>query len=101
MASEMINEVLKGEAQVRHNLENANKQAEQIIENAKQKAKDFAFSSKKQAEATASLIVSEARLESDGIRRQALKLAELREKKVIADTEKLYPTAIKKVIDLL
>ena len=54
-----------------------------------------------QAQNEAKLVLSEAQYAADGILKQANKLAEMREKKVIAETEKRYEEAIALVIDHL
>ena len=52
-----------------------------------------------QAQNQANIILSEAEYSANGIIKQAEKLAELREKKSISDTEKQYERAIKLVLE--
>ena len=55
----------------------------------------------KQAENEAMLILSEAELSCEGTLSQAEKLAKLRERKVISETEKHYDECIRLIFDNL
>lgn len=101
MAADMINTVLKAEAEARKQVEAARNQADEIIRNAKQKADEIKVVALKQAENEAVLIVSEAELSCDGTLSQAEKLAKLRERKVISETEKQYDECIRLILDHL
>lgn len=99
MAAEMIKEILKAEAQAKEAEKKAEKIGEKIIQNAKIQADIIIKNAVDQAVNQANIIMSDAEYSSDGVMKQANKLALMREKKSIADTEKLYDTAIKKVFE--
>lgn len=99
MAAEMIKEILKTEAKGREEENKAHKKAEEILQNAKIQADIIIKTAIEQAENEANIILSDAEYSSDGVLKQANKLAALREKKSIADTEKQYDEAIKLVFD--
>lgn len=101
MAADMINTVLKAEAEAKKQKNAAEKQAAQIIEAAKAKAEEIETVALKQAENEAVLIISEAELSGEGTLSQAETLAKLRERKVISETEKQYDECIKLVLDSL
>lgn len=101
MAADMINTVLKAEAEAKKQKNDAQKQAAQIVEAAKAKAEEIETVALKQAENEAVLIISEAQLSSEGTLSQAETLAKLRERKVISETEKQYDECIKLVLDSL
>ncbi|MGN1194588.1 MAG: hypothetical protein ACI4SB_03815 [Acutalibacteraceae bacterium] len=101
MAADMINTVLKAEAEARKQIEAAKNQADEIIKNAKQKADEIKVVTLKQAENEAVLILSESELSTEGTLSQAEKLAKLRERKVISETEKHYDECIKLILDNL
>ena len=77
------------------------KKAEKMIKDAKIQADIIIKTSAEQANKQANLILSDARYQSSGQVKQAEKLAEMREKKSIADTEKQYETAIKMIYEEL
>ena len=52
-----------------------------------------------QAKYDANMLIAKADEDAEGIMKQAEKLAELREKKVITENEKKYEDAIKKIIE--
>ena len=99
MAAEMIKEILKTETQGRNEEAKARKKAEEIIQNAKIQSDIIIKTAVEQAENEAAIILSDAEYSSDGVIKQANKLAALREKKSIADTEKQYADAIKLIFD--
>ena len=101
MAADMINTVLKAEAEAKKRKLAAEKQAAEILEAAKKKAEEIEFVTLKQAENEAVLILSEAELSCEGTVTQAEKLAKLRERKVISETEKRYDECIRLVLDSL
>lgn len=101
MAADLINAVLKAENSARRGEAAARAEAEKITEAAKQKAKGVTDAVLQQAESEALLISSEAELTADGIIKQAERLARLRERKVISETEKRYEECIKLVLDNL
>ncbi len=98
MASEMIGEILKAESAARKAESMAAQQATEIIAAAEKQAAGLYAAAVEQAKSEASLAVSEAKLSAEGIIKQANKLADLREKKVISDIEKKYDTAISLVL---
>lgn len=98
MASEMIQEILKAESAARKNETAAKKEAEQIVEYAQSQADVFYKAALETARSEAALSVSEAELTAEGIIRQASRLADLREKKVISEMEKKYDKAIDLVL---
>ena len=75
--------------------------AEKIIQNAKIQADIIVKTALEQAENQVGIILSDAEYSSEGVIKQANKLALLREKKSIADTEKQYDEAIEKVFDVI
>lgn len=99
MAAEMIKEILSTEAQARDAEAKARKAAEEIIQNAKIQADVIIKNSIDQANNEANIILSDAEYSASGVLKQATKLASLREKKSIADTEKQYQDAISLVFD--
>lgn len=101
MAADMINAVLQAEAEAKKREQAARKQAEDIINHAKQKAEEIKVVTVKQAENEAVLIISEAELSCEGTLAQAEKLAKLRERKVISETEKQYDECIRLILDNL
>lgn len=101
MAADMINAVLQAEAEAKKREQAARKQAEDMINHAKQKAEEIKVVTVKQAENEAVLIVSEAELSCEGTLTQAEKLAKLRERKVISETEKKYDECIRLILDNL
>lgn len=101
MASEMIAEILKAESLARKNEAAAEEKATEIVEEAKERARLLYDAAIEQAKSEAALSVSEAKLSGEGVLKQAEKLADLREKKVINDTEKKYDKAIELVLENL
>lgn len=101
MAVQMVKTVMKAEAQGRDLEAGAHKTAEKMLSDAQIQAEIIVKSSVEQAHSQANIILSEAEYSANGIIKQAEKLAELREKKSIADTEKQYEMAIKMVFDEL
>lgn len=101
MAAEIIKEILKTEAKAKENERKAEKMAEKIIQNAKIQADIIVKTALEQAENQVGIILSDAEYSSEGVIKQANKLALLREKKSIADTEKQYDEAIEKVFDVI
>lgn len=99
MAYDMIKTVLQAESVSKTDEEKARDFANQIIEEAKNTASALEQATVEQAKYDAKIIVSKAEEEAEGILKQAEKLAELREKKVIADNEKKYEEAIKTIIE--
>ncbi len=94
MAHEMIQTVLDAEAKGKEMEAETAEKAAKLISDAEIQAGIIIKASVDQATSQAQLILSEAQYTCEGILRQAEKLAELREKKSIADTEKQYETAI-------
>ncbi|MDD6012826.1 MAG: hypothetical protein PUC33_08295 [Oscillospiraceae bacterium] len=101
MAAELIKTVLAAEAKGREMEEEARVKAQKMISDAKIQADIILKTSMTQAQNQANLILSEAEYQSSGMLKQAEKLAELREKKSIADTEKQYQAAIDMIYDFL
>lgn len=101
MASELIRTVMAAEAQGRQMEEDAHKKAAKMVSDVKIQADIIIRTTIEQAKSQAQLILSEAEYSSSGAIKQAEKLAELREKKSITDTEKHYETAIKMVFEEL
>ena len=101
MAADMINTVLKAEAEARKQEQTAKNQADEIVKNAVRKAEEMKVVTLKQAENEAMLILSEAELSCEGTLSQAEKLAKLRERKVISETEKHYDECIRLIFDSL
>lgn len=99
MATEMIKVILNTEAQAKSDEVKAKKMAEKIIQNAKIQADIIIKSSVDQANNEANIILSDAEYSANGVLKQANKLAALREKKSISDTEKQYEDAIRFVFD--
>ena len=83
MAYDMIKTVLQAESLARKSEEEARQQAQAILESARETAASLEEAALSQAQ------------------KQANKLADMREKKVIADTEKRYDEAIRLVLDHL
>ena len=101
MAADMIKAVLAAENAGREMEAKALKAAEKMLSDAKIQADIIIRTAVEQAEKEANIILSDAEFPSAGVLKQAEKLAELRERKSIADTEKLYEKAIKMVFDEL
>lgn len=101
MASELIKTVMAAEAQGRQMQAEAERKAAKMISDAEIQADIIIRTAVQQAQKEAQLILSEAEYSSSGAVKQAEKLAELREKKSIADTEKQYETAIKMIFEEL
>ena len=99
MAAELIKSVLAAEAKGRSMEQDANKKREKMISDARIQADIIVKTSIEQAKNEAKVIISEALYQSEGQIKQAEKLAELREKKSIADTEKQYETAIQMIFE--
>ena len=99
MAAELIKSVLAAEAKGRQMEADARKKAEKMIADAKIQAEIIINTSAEQAHKQANLILSDARYQSSGQIKQAEKLAEMREKKSIADTEKQYEEAIRMIFE--
>ncbi len=95
MAADMIKAVLAAEAAGREMEEKAIKATEKMLSDAQIQAGIIIRTSVEQAEKEANIILSDAEYSSVGVVKQAEKLAELRERKSISDTEKLYDDAIK------
>lgn len=98
MASEMIQEILKAEAAARKSESAAQDEAREIIEYANSRADALYNAALETAKSEAALFVSEAELAAEGIIKQANRLADLREKKVISEMEKKYDEAIDLVL---
>lgn len=101
MAAEIIKEILKTETQGKEKERLAVKESEKIIQNAKIQAGIIISSAIEQAENEANIILSDAEYSSEGVLKQADKLASLREKKSISGTEKQYEDAIKLVFSTI
>lgn len=101
MAAEMVRTVMKAEAQAREIELQARKNAEKLISDAEIQAGIILKSSIEQAHSQANIIITDSEYSATGVIKQAEKLAELREKKSIADTEKQYETAIDMIFDVL
>lgn len=101
MAVQMINSVLNTESKAATQREKTKIAAQQIIENANKKAKEIHQTAVSQAKEQAEQILKDAKESADGILQNADKLASMRKKKTIADTEKKYDSSIKIVIDNL
>ncbi len=99
MAAEMIKSILATEAQARDSEAKAKKMAEKIIQNARMQADIIIKSAVDQANNEANIILSDAEYSASGVLKQATKLAALREKKSITDTEKQYEDAISFVFE--
>ena len=101
MAADMVKAIMKTEAQAREMESIAAKTVEKMISDAGIQADIIIKSSVEQAENQANIILSDAEYSANGIIKQAEKLAELREKKSISDTEKQYEMAIRLVLEEL
>ncbi len=99
MAADMIKAVLAAESAGREMEEKALKATEKMISDARIQANIIIKTSVEQAEKEANIILSDAEYSSVGVVKQAEKLAELRERKSISDTEKLYDEAIKMIFE--
>ena len=99
MAADMIKEILKVEAQGVQAEKKAEKFGEKIIQNAKIQADIIIKTAVEQAENQANIILSDAEYSSNGVLKRANKLASMREKKSITDTEKQYDEAIKLIFE--
>lgn len=99
MAADMIKTILAIEAQAKDDEFKAQKAAEKIIQNAKMQADIIIKSAIDQANNEANIILSDAEFSATGILKQASKLAAMREKKSISNTEKQYQDAINFVFD--
>ena len=99
MAAEMIKTILATEAQAKADEMKAEKMAEKIIQNARMQADIIIRNAVDQANNEANIILSDAEYSASGVLKQANKLAALREKKSISDTEKQYQDAIEFVFD--
>lgn len=99
MAADMIKTVMQAEAQGRALEAEAAKAAEKMINDAHIQANIIIKSSIEQAHSQANIIISDAEYTANGTITQAEKLAEMREKKTISDTEKRYDYAIGLVFD--
>lgn len=101
MAADMIKAVLAAENAGKEMEAKALKAAEKMLSDAKIQADIIIRTAVEQAEKESNIILSDAEFSSAGVLKQAEKLAELRERKSISDTEKLYEKAIKMVFDEL
>ncbi len=101
MAADMIKAVLAAENAGKEMEQKAVKAAEKMLSDAKIQADIIIRTAVEQAEKESNIILSDAEFSSAGVLKQAEKLAELRERKSIADTEKLYEKAIKMIFDEL
>ena len=101
MVADMIKNVLTAEAEGRSLESQAQKQGEKIISDAKIQADIIMRTTVEQAEKQANAILSEAEISSVGIIKQAERLAELREKKSINESSKLYDKAIDMIFEEL
>ncbi len=101
MAVQMVKTIMKAEAKGREIENEARKNAEKIVKDAQIQADIIIKTAVDQAHNQANIILTDAEYSASGIIKQAEKLAELREKKSITDTEKQYEMAINMVLDLL
>ncbi len=101
MAADMIKAVLAAENVGKEMELKAMKAAEKMLSDAKIQADIIIRTAVEQAEKESNIILSDAEFSSAGVLKQAEKLAELRERKSISDTEKLYDKAIKMIFDEL
>ena len=99
MAADMVKEILRTEAEGKEAEKKAEKIAEKIIQNAKIQADIILKTAVEQAENQANIILSDAEYSSEGVIKQANKLALMREKKSISDTEKQYDETIKLIFE--
>ncbi len=99
MAADMIKTVMKAEAQSKEMEAGAAKTVEKMISDARIQAEIIVRTSVEQAKNQASIILSDAEYTANGIIKQAEKLAELREKKSISDTEKQYERIIELILE--
>ncbi len=101
MAYDMIKTVLQAESLAKQSEAQAQQRAQAMLESARETAASLEAAALEQAQNEAKLVLSEAHYTADGMLKQADKLAELREKKVIAETEKRYDEAIDLVLNHL
>ena len=101
MAADMVKTIMNTEAQGREMEALAKKTVEKMVADAKIQAEIIIKTSIDQAKNQANIILSDAEYSANGIIKQAEKLAELREKKSISDTEKQYEQAIKIIMNEL
>lgn len=101
MVADMIKDVLGAEAEGKKLEAQAQKKAEKIISDAKIQADIIMRTTVEQAEKQANAILSESEISCVGIVKQAEKLAELREKKSINESSKLYDKAIDMIFEEL
>lgn len=99
MAVDMVKTIMKTEAQGRLLENEAKKNVEKMIADAEIQAEIIYNTTVEQAQNQANLILSDAEYSSNGIIKQAEKLAELRERKSISDTEKKYTEAVKLIFE--
>lgn len=97
MAAEMINAVLKAEAVAKKEETKATKIAEEIRLQAKLEAEVIYEKKINQANIKAEEIIRKAIDDADGYVKQANTLADLRERKMISDSEKNYRELIEMV----
>lgn len=101
MAADLIKTILVAEAKGREMEAEARKKAAKLISDAEIQADIILTTSVEQAKSQANLILSEAEYAAVGAVKQAEKLAELREKRSISDTEKHYEAAIQMIFEEL
>ena len=99
MASDMIKAALKAEAAAAQMKKAAEAKAKQMIAEAEKQCETIISDAETPAASQAHIILSDARYTADGVIKQAEKLAEMREKKSIYDTEKLYDEAIRLIFE--
>ncbi len=101
MASDMIKYILAVENECREAESKARETTQSYIEKAKAQGEEIIRAAVEQAEKEANIILSDAEYSAVGVVKQAEKLAELRERKSISDTEKLYDKAIDTIFDVI
>ncbi len=99
MAADMVKAIMKAEATGREMESVAEKTVEKMVFDAHIQAEIIINTAVEQARNQANIILSDAEYSANGIIKQAEKLAELREKKSISDTEKQYENAIGLILE--
>ena len=101
MAAEMINEILKAEADAAAEEQRTRKKAEELIEYAEKKSQDLYDEIITEAKYKADAVIADAEARAEEYMLQSKNLSKLRKKSVIGETESRYDEAISEIIKTL
>lgn len=98
MAADLVKTVLDAESEASNQIDDARDEGKRLIEFTGNRAVEYARELRSQAKAKADALIQQAEESAQGEVKKSEKVAELRIRKLISDTEPLYPQAIDAII---